>query len=141
MRVFLFSLVSLSLLSFSALAADVEGSITYKIPSGELVSRDITLNVPSMGQGEVVLYGKNFEWKTKDFFSYKKLGKNVFVAAFQTEFMNFKSTIVFKGTYMQGTNEIVYTGDFYKKDGHDVIVTRDLEGFEHQGVFTFNFDR
>ena len=41
-------LVLLLFFSYSALAKDVEGTITYKLPSGDLVSRDVILNVPSL---------------------------------------------------------------------------------------------
>lgn len=133
--------VLLALLSFSVFAADVDGTLTYKLPNGELATRDVTLTVPSMGQGDVVLSGNNFEWTTTEFSSYEKNGKTVFKAVFRTEFMNFKSTIVFKGAYLQGTNEIIYAGSFYKKNGHNFNVEKNLDGFEHQGVFRFQYIR
>ena len=66
-------LLILALMSFSIFAADVDGTITYRLPNGELVERDVTLNVPSMGQGEVILFGDNFEWRTTEFSSFKKI--------------------------------------------------------------------
>lgn len=127
--------------SFSALAAEVPGQIFYKKKDGEVARRDVTLDVPSMGQGEVILKGKNFEWKTTDFWSEKTAqGEVIFTAAFKTEFMGMKSTIALEGTYVNGTNEIIYNGNFYKKDNHDPV-NKDISDFEYNGGFTFNFIR
>lgn len=132
------------LLAFStaSYAAPIDGQIFYTLPSGEYVERDVTLEVPSRGEGEVVLSGNNFEWRTSNFTSYTKKGKTVFVAAFQTEFREFKSTIVFKGTYIKGTNQIVYYGDMYKKNGTtEVDLLSEQNDFAFSGGFRFSYDR
>ena len=85
--------------STASFATPIDGKIFYVVPSGELVDIDVTLEVPTRGEGEVVLSGNNFEWRTTNFKSFTKNGKKVFLAAFQTEFRNVKSTILFKGTY------------------------------------------
>ncbi len=123
-----------------AFSKPVDGKIIYKLPSGDLVTRSVTLEVPSRGQGDVVLYGEKFEWRTKKFKTIKKNGRTIFVAAFKTEFMSLKSTIIFKGTYLKGANKLMYYGDMYKKKGH-VAFDEKLSGFSHNGGFMFSYDR
>lgn len=118
----------------------VDGKIVYKLPSGELVERMVTLDVPARGQGEVVLSGKNFEWRTKNFKSITVAGKEAFVAAFKTEHENRKSVVVLSGTYLKGSNKILYYGDVYKKSGHSLF-GGSLLGFKYIGAFKFSFDR
>jgi hypothetical protein len=127
--------------SLSAYATPVDGEIFYITPtSGNLVSRDVTLEVPSRGQGEVVLSGKNFTWRTTDFWSVMKNGKTTFYAAFETKFMNFTSTILLKGVYLKAKDKIKYYGSFYKKPGHGAY-KKDLSQFTYDGGFEFNYDR
>lgn len=136
-----FLLTSLVLLSTSlAFAVPVDGKIVYKLPSGELVEREVTLDVPERGQGEVVLSGTDFEWRTKSFKTLTIAGKTTFVAAFKTEFQNKKSTIAFSGTYLKGTNKLMYYGDVYKKNGHSMFDGSVL-GFNYIGAFKFAYDR
>jgi hypothetical protein len=128
-----FTILALALsFSLSALATPVDGTITYKLPTGDLVDRDVVLEVPSRGQGEVVLSGKSFEWKTKKFKSYKSSGRDIFVAVFNTEFMGKKSKLIFRGTYFKGNNKLIYTGNIFKKKKRKL---------DHIGLFNFNFDR
>ena len=128
------------LFSFSALANPVAGEIFYVKKDGELARRAVSLEVPSMGKGEVVLSGNNFEWRTTDFWTTKRNGEVIFTAAFQTQFMGMTSTIALEGTYLKGSNEIVYNGNFYKKKGHDPV-NGDISDFDYNGCFTFNFIR
>jgi hypothetical protein len=128
----LFLALLMAILSVVALAKDVDGKLTYKLPSGDLVTRDVVINVPSRGQGEVVLSGKNFEWRTTNFKSFKRLGKDIFVAFFETEFMGMKSTLMFKGTYFKGNNTLMYVGDIYKIKKKKI---------NHIGLFHFQYDR
>lgn len=127
-------LVLLFICSYSAFAKDVEGTITYKLPSGDLVSRDVILNVPSRGQGEVVLSGKSFEWKSKKFKSYTIAGQTIFAVAFTEKFRGIESTTLLKGTYLKGKNQIIYIGDVYKAKAKN-------KKFKHSGVFRFEYLR
>jgi hypothetical protein len=128
--------------SFSGQATPVDGKIVYKLPNGSLVERMVKLEVPSRGQGEVVLSGKNFEWKTSNFWTVKKAGQTKFYAAFKTEFMAQKSVILFKGTYLKGTNKLLYYGDFYKLKGHkEIHENSSLKNFRFGGAFKFKFIR
>lgn len=133
---------TLFILIQSSFAASVDGKIVYKLPNGELVKRDVSIEVPSRGQGEVVLSGKNFEWRTKEFKTVKKYGKTIFMAAFKSQFRQFKSTTVLKGSYLKGTNKIIYYGDVYKKKGHiSLQEIVDYKGFKYTGGFKFEYDR
>jgi hypothetical protein len=137
-------LIFISALSLSAFSAPVDGEVYYKLPSGELATRLVTLDVPSRGQGEVILSGKNFEWKTTKFKSFTKAGQTLFIAAFNTTFQNFKSTVILKGTYLKGSNQIKYYGDMYKKDGHlpaNKNIETDIPGIKYTGGFSFNYLR
>ncbi|NQZ00236.1 MAG: hypothetical protein HRT45_06160 [Bdellovibrionales bacterium] len=138
---FIFALLFATLFAQSSFAADVDGEIFYKVRGGELVSRSVTLDVPSRGQGEVVLKGERFEWRTTNFWTTRnEAGEVVFTAAFLTDFMGMQSTIALRGTYIKGTNLIRYDGSFYKKEGH-VTAEEGLEGFRYNGGFSFSYDR
>jgi hypothetical protein len=126
--------LSILLTSLALMAKPVEGVLTYKLPSGDLVDREVILEVPARGQGEVVLSGKSFEWKTTNFRSFKSLGRDVFVASFDTEFRGMKSTLIFKGTYLKGNNKLSYTGDIYK-------LKKSQRKLDHIGIFNFQYQR
>jgi len=128
------------LLSAAAWSKPVSGELFYKKPSGDIARRAVTLDVPSRGQGEVVLSGNGFEWSTTDFWSTEQNGQTVFTAAFQTEFMGMKSVIAFQGTYLKGANEIIYSGNFYKREGHGAV-NQDISDFKYNGGFSFNYVR
>lgn len=129
------------LFSVGVHAAPVDGEIFYVTPtSGDIAIRNVTLEVPSRGQGEVVLSATNFDWRSTDFWTTFENGKTIFNVAFKTQFMNFKSTIVLKGTYLKGKNKIKYYGDFYKKKGYGAY-NKDLSDMKYAGGFNFNYDR
>ena len=98
------------------------------------MDREVVLDVPSRGQGEVVLSGKSFEWKTINFKSFKNLDRDIFVASFDTEFRGMKSTMIFKGTYLKGNNKLFYTGDIYK-------LKKSQRKLAHIGIFNFQYKR
>lgn len=122
------------LFSSQVFATPVEGEVTYKLPNGDLVDRQVVFEAPARGQGEVVLSGNSFEWRTKKFKSFKVLGKQTFVASFDAEFQGMKSILIFKGTYLKGNNKLSYTGDIYK------LMPKDKKP-AHIGVFSFKYDR
>jgi len=139
MRSLLITIVLFS--TFSAIAAEVPGQIFYSVKNGELAKRDVTLQVPTRGQGEVILKGSQFEWKTTNFWTTRSAnGEVLFTAAFQTEFMGEKSTIALKGTYLKANNEIIYNGNFYKRKDHNPV-NKDISDFNYNGGFTFNYSR
>ena len=136
-----FCLLTLTLLfsSFASALVPVDGKIFYKSSNGVLVERDVTLEVPERGQGEVILSGEGFEWKTKMFRSFEINDRTTFIAAFKGESRGKKFTLALSGTYLKGENKILYYGDVFKKDGHKFIYN--LAGFDYVGGFNFSFDR
>ena len=132
--------IALCFFSLIANATPVSGEIFYKKKNGDLVRRSVVLEVPSMGKGEVVLSGKNFEWRSTDFWSMKVKGQTVFTVTFKTEFMGMKSLVALRGTYLKGKNEIIYSGDFFKKKGH-AWVEGDISDFPYGGGFSFSYQR
>ncbi len=117
--------------SMIAFATPVDGVLSYKLPSGDLITRKVTLEVPARGQGEVKLTGDSFVWKSNNFKSYETLNRKVFSVVFDTEFENQKSKVILKGTYLKGSNYLIYSGDVYKIKS----------SLEHIGVFQFKYDR
>ncbi|MBD63730.1 MAG: hypothetical protein CME62_00860 [Halobacteriovoraceae bacterium] len=128
-------LILLTLLfSISAFAVPVDGVVTYKLDNGNLVDREVTIDVPARGQGEVTLIGENMELKTTHFKSVEVMGRKVFTIFFTTDFNGKKAVLVFKGTYMRGENYLIYTGDIYKARASE-------NNLAHTGVFTFKYNR
>lgn len=137
-------LMFISTLSLSAFSSPVEGELYYKLPTSDIATRLVTLDVPSRGQGEVVLSGKNFEWKTSRFKSFTRAGQTFFIVAFNTTIHNTKSTIILKGTYLKGSNQIKYYGDMYTKNGHllsNKKIETNISGIKYTGGFSFNYTR
>ena len=129
------------LMSFAAVATEVDGEIFYTVPSGDLASRSVTLDVPSRGRGEVVLRGNSFEWRTDKFYSRKIAGKQTFVAIFETEFRGEKSRMAFVGTYIRSNDQIRYYGDIYKRKNKGEPFSFNLKGFGFIGGFDFRYQR
>ena len=51
-------LLLMALLSSNVMATEVAGKIFYATPDDELAVREMTLEVPARGEGEVVLRGE-----------------------------------------------------------------------------------
>lgn len=134
----------------TALSVEVGGRFIYKMPAGELVLRDATLDVPPRGQGKVVLKYSLGSIES-DKFRHKTVNNRT---VFQVLFMNppgapANSAMVLSGTYMRGTNGVIYFGDVYGKvlsDDSDHLKTLQAfdalaahhEGWNHAGGFEFN---
>ncbi len=132
--------LSTLLISLSTFASEVSGELFYTMPNGKLVNRSVTLTVPARGQGEVKLSGEKFNWSTDNFWSEQVNSETIFYAVFKTSFMNFKSTIALKGTYIKANNTIMYYGNMYKKSGHHEV-NKNISDFKFSGGFNFIFDR
>lgn len=143
MKSILFSFLLVFIFISDSEAAVVDGEIFYKKPNNEVITRSVTLEVPSRGEGEVVLRNEKFEWRTSNFKTFKKNGQTIFVALFETSFsLLFKSTVALKGTYINGSNKVLYYGDFFKKKGHNVnieYIDENLSEFDHKGGFRFEY--
>jgi hypothetical protein len=107
-------LLLVGLICTNAMATEVTGKIFYSTPEDELAVREMTLEVPSRGEGEVVLRGKKVEWKTNKFHSHRENGRTLFVADFDVERNGKKKIISFRGTYLRTSDQVLYYGDFYR---------------------------
>lgn len=99
-------------------AVEAPGYVFYKLPSGELVKRETTLVVPARGQGDVVLRSETRTTTASRFWTETSAGKTTFHVQFNNPPGAPENTVLlFKGTYLRGTNKALYYGDVYKKSG------------------------
>jgi|LakMenEpi03Aug12_release.lakeMendotaPanAssembly.Ray.scaffolds.fasta_scaffold471407_2 hypothetical protein len=100
----------------SALAVEVPGKVIYKMPSGELVRRDVTLDVPPRGQGKVVWKTANYQVESHAFKTKKHLGRTIFSVLFlNVPGAPAGTAMALVGSYLRGSNEVIYYGDVYGK--------------------------
>ena len=135
MKYFLKGLVATALLLTGSMQAqgrsvDAPGQIFYKMPTGKIVTRDAVLQVPSRGQGDVVLKGNGQYFKADRFFNKTVNGRTVFYVVF-TEFPGARlgQEAVYRGTYSRGSNLAMYYGDVFVVSGNyasDQDLHRDL---------------
>lgn len=123
-----------ALFAVSAFAVDVPGKIFYVDGAGKLVKRAVTIDVPARGEGKVVLKGKRIRWESDSFTSTTVHGQKVFSVVFTPEWEGKKKYIKFVGTYLKGSNKLVYYGSFYKKKSL-------AEMYRYAGGFAFKYDR
>jgi len=97
-----------------AQSIEAPGKIFYKMPSGEIATRNVTLQVPARGQGEVILRGNQNEIVAERFFSRTQNGRTIFYVIFD-EFPGRQESerAVYRGTYSRGTNKALYYGDVF----------------------------
>ncbi|MCX6124120.1 MAG: hypothetical protein NTV34_05140 [Proteobacteria bacterium] len=102
--------------SASSFAVDVAGHFVYKMPSGELVIRNATLDVPPRGQGKVVLKYSSGSIDS-DKFRHRTVNNRVI---FEVLFLNppgapANTAMAMTGSYFRGSNGVLYFGDAYVK--------------------------
>jgi hypothetical protein len=142
MRMLLSQVLGLGLLlSFGngALASSVTapGKVFY-VKDGAIVQREASLEVPSRGQGQVILKTASIDLVASSFSSRKENGRTIFYVLFKDVPMAPAGTeMAFKGTYVRGSNLAVYYGDIFKRgpgnsDPHS--------GWEYSGGFRFGVD-
>jgi hypothetical protein len=117
-------------------AVETNGKVFYKMPNGELVKREVTLILPSKGEGDVILRSGDHEVVAHHYFSKEKNGRIVFTICFPSHHGEANEMKVFRGTYVRGTNKAIYYGDIFKMkhEGHDFqnIQSR-LESMDEHG--------
>lgn len=101
----------------TAFSAEADGAVYYKL-DGEIVNRELSLTVPSKGEGSVTLQGGDISLSTEDFFSFEKKGATVFYAVFHGRDSDghFGGTMVLRGKYLRGSNMAVWSGDIYTSE-------------------------
>jgi len=116
MKYFVSLIIAVMAFSSHVFAESIEapGKIVYKMPSGELVTRDVALSVPARGEGDVILRGSNSDLVATDFFTKESHGQILFFVVFK-DFPGAQEgeISVFKGTYLRGSNKAYYYGDVY----------------------------
>jgi len=128
----LLRIMGLAFLVFStsvhAVSVEAPGKVFYKMPDGSIVKRDVSLVVPAMGQGDVILkYGKDKEAKSAKFWTTKKFGKTTFNVLFKEIPGAPKDwAALYTGAYLRGTNAAYYYGDVYS------IALTDVEALQNQ---------
>ncbi|NDE15174.1 hypothetical protein EBZ80_09630 [bacterium] len=93
-----------------------DGGVFYKMPSGELITRDASLEVPARGQGDVILRSGDHALTAHGFKSVHKGDRIVFYVVFLNPPgapENF--AVIYRGSYLRGSNGAKYWGDFYTK--------------------------
>jgi hypothetical protein len=93
-----------------------KGAVFYKMPAGELVKREASLEVPARGQGDVILRSGDLELKAHGFKTVRKLGRSIFYVVFlNPPGAPANTAAVYRGTYLRGSNAAKYWGDVFSK--------------------------
>jgi hypothetical protein len=99
-----------------ATSIEAPGQVFYKMPSGEIVNRDVSLVVPMKGEGDVFLKYGAHEVKAEKFWTEHSSGRAVFYVSFvNPPGAPENTTVLFRGSYIRGTNRALYYGDMFKK--------------------------
>jgi hypothetical protein len=114
---------TIALAGNSAMAADgtagsvvANGGVFYKMPSGELITRDASLEVPARGQGDVILRSGDYTLTAHGFKTVHKGDRTVFYVVFVNPPgapENF--AVTYRGSYLRGSNGAKYWGDVFTK--------------------------
>lgn len=98
---------------------EAPGQVFYKMPTGEIVSRETTLVVPLKGQGDVSLKTATRALKATKFWTTHLSGRTIFNVAFENPPGAPANTfVVFSGSYLRGSNVAVYYGDIYQRNSN-----------------------
>jgi hypothetical protein len=151
LRALVSSVFALFTLATSAHAVEVPGKVIYKMPSNALVTRDVRLDVPPRGQGKVIWKSAHSQMESHAFKTKKLNGRTIFSVLFlDPPGAPDHTAMVITGSYLRGTNEVIYYGDIYAKHyegGHGDIATLlddaeqsledDGSGWAYAGGFKF----
>ncbi len=114
MRAMKYILMSLFVLSTKSWAVDVNGHVVYKMPSGELVNREVVLDVPPRGQGKVIWKTSSHQLESEHFRTRHVNGRVIFEVLFKNPPGAPANTMMaLTGTYQRGSNGVIYYGDIY----------------------------
>lgn len=145
------SFLFLSTFSYGA-SIEAPGKVFYKMSTGEIVKREVSLVVPAKGQGDVILKYAGKQAKAAKFWTAKKFGKTTFNVLFKDVPGAPKEwAALYTGAYLRGTNAALYYGDVYsipKKAVDELLAVApgtealdlalDKAGRHYAGGFGFN---
>ncbi|NBQ53244.1 MAG: hypothetical protein EBU49_06665 [Proteobacteria bacterium] len=136
-----------------------QGGVFYKMPSGEMVLRDATLEVPARGEGNVILRSGLIEMTAHGFKTVHSHGRAIFNVVFLNPPGAPENTaVLYRGSYLRGSNAANFWGDVFirtfstsaalsaltKNPGVDALVSDfensndDGQEWKHGGGFWFN---
>ena len=93
------------------------GAVVYRMKDGTLKERRMSLEVPSRGQGEVVLSGGSIELRSRNFRTEKKAGRTIFRVEFSAvPGAPAGSEMLLEGTYLRDSRKALYYGDIYGRN-------------------------
>lgn len=124
-----FVLIVLSVMSwsFAASAVEVPGQVFYKMPTGDLVFRDVTLDVPPMGRGKVIFKSEHYNIESHGFKTIKSHGKITFAVVFlNPPGAPANTAMALVGSYIRGSNHVMYFGDVYAKQYEAGATSEDM---------------
>ena len=122
---------------------EADGKIFFKNNQGVIEKFDAALNVPRKGEGEITLRVGDKIYSTPNFSIRKRSGRTILYVVFEKnkQLFGHSKKVVFKGTYVRGSNLAVYYGDFFtpvhkkmKKDGPHKREYRYLGGFAFKKI-------
>lgn len=116
-----------------------EGGVFYKMPSGELINRDASLEVPARGQGDVILRSGDLALTAHGFKTAHKGDRTIFYVVFLDPPGAPENTaIVYRGSYLRGSNGAKYWGDVFTKHFEKTGELADL--LKNPGVDSLVYD-
>ena len=133
----------------AAYAGSVEapGKVFYKMPAGEIVSRNLSIVVPERGQGDVILKAGDKEFKADRFFTREANQAKIFYVIL-SEFPGATpgDIAVYRGVYTRGSNLAIYYGNVfvgkstqYSDDGlHELLSIGENSDFKYAAGFYFS---
>jgi hypothetical protein len=142
----LFFLLAATNISASDLATiEAHGRVSYKMPDGMLVDRDVSLILPVMGEGSVFLKGGGMTFRANRYFTDHANDRVIFYIVFDEFPGSTEGQIaVFRGTYVRGSNLARYYGDVFlgeeRQDDDALMKSLDINGdhgFKHIAGFSF----
>lgn len=113
-QIFVVALLALLPAKAFSTTLDAPGKVFYKMPNGEIVTREATLEVPARGQGDVRLKGSHTEITARRFFSRSHNQRTIFYVIFDEYPGQQQGDVaVYRGTYSRGSNMAIYYGDVF----------------------------
>lgn len=125
----------------------VDGKVYYKISTtNEVVKRNVQLELPPEGNGDVYLHAGEHVVKADKFFHKKHNGRVLFYIIFKNPPHSPANSLkVFRGTYVRGSNLAFYDGEVFTRvysseRSMSLLMTKDLLELEHLDMVASKFN-